>query len=113
MAKEQQANRPIKKNEYKIIAASMAAQKGWRDLVATHRNLMVEAWEFLTKNPLRNTPTNYPLKGELEHITRNGKQHIRWQYKPSKGNGARIWFYVEGQTVYLERVSTSHPNETT
>ena len=25
---------------------------------------------------------------------------------------ARIWFFVEGRTVYLEKVHTSHPNET-
>ncbi|KAB1642140.1 hypothetical protein F8O05_09950 [Gulosibacter chungangensis] len=29
-----------------------------------------------------------------------------------RGDGARIWFFVEGQTVFLEQVHTSHPNET-
>jgi len=112
MAKEQQVNRPIKKSEYTIVAATAAAQKGWRDLVATHRNLMVEAWEFLTTDPLRQTPTNYPLRAELSVITRNGVEHQRWQYKPSQGTSARIWFFVEGQKVYLEQVHTSHPKAT-
>lgn len=112
MGKEQPVNRPIRKSEYTIVAASAAAQKGWRDLVGTHRNLMVEVWESLTAHPLHHTPTNYPLKGELSTVTRNGIDHKRWQHKPSQGSSARIWFYVEGQKVYLERVSTSHPKET-
>lgn len=112
MGKEQRLDRPIRRSEYTIVAASAAAQKGWRDLVATHRNLMVETWEFLTAHPLTRTPTNYPLKGELATVMRNGVGYPRWQHKPSQGASARIWFYVEGQKVYLERVSTSHPNET-
>lgn len=112
MAKEQQVYRPIRKSEFKIVAATVAAQKGWRDLVATHRNIMVNAWEFLTTQPLQHTPTNYPLKGELSTLTRSGVTHTRWQHKPSEKNSARVWFYVDGQTVYLERVSTSHPKET-
>lgn len=112
MGKEQQVNRPIRRSEYTIVAASVIAQRGWRDLVATQRNLMVDAWEFLTTNPLHHAPTNYPLKGELATVTRNGVAHARWQHKPSKGSSARIWFYVEGQTVYLEQVHTNHPKET-
>lgn len=112
MGKEQQVNRPIRKSEYTIVAASTAAQKGWRDLAGTHRNLMVEVWEFLTTHPLNHTPTNYPLKGELANVVRNGVAHVRWQHKPSKGSSARIWFYVDREKVYLERVSTSHPKET-
>lgn len=112
MAKEARIERPLRKAEYTIVAATASAQKGWRDLVATHRNLMVEAWEFLTSGPLVHTPTNYPLRDELGRVTRDGKTFARWQYKPSAGNGARIWFYVEGQTVYLERVHTSHPRQT-
>lgn len=112
MGKEQQVNRPIRKSEYTIIAASLSAQKGWRDLVATQRNLMAEVWEFLTAHPLQHTPTNYPLRDELASVTRNGVSHARWQHKLSKGSSARIWFYVEGQRVYLEQVHTSHPKET-
>lgn len=112
MGKEQQVGRPIRKSEYTIVAASAGAQKGWRDLVATQRNLMVEVWEFLTTRPLHHTSTNYPLKGELATVTRNGVEHARWQHKPSRGGSARIWFYVDGQKVYLERVSTNHPKET-
>lgn len=38
---------------------------------------------------LTTTPANYPLKGT-----------------------ARVWFYVDGATVYLELVHTAHPHET-
>ncbi len=73
---------------------------------------MVDVWEFLTTTPLEHTPTNYPLRGELGLVTRNGVTYTRWQHKPSQGSGARIWFYVEADNVYLERVHTHHPKET-
>jgi len=44
--------------------------------------------------------------------TRNGKTYAQWQYKPTAGSGARVWFYVHEQTVYLVDVSTHHPNAT-
>ena len=45
-------------------------------------------------------------------MTHNGTQHDRWQHKPTVGGDARIWFFVIGQTVYLEQVFTHHPNAT-
>lgn len=112
MAKEEEVNRPLKKTEYKLVFATRQAQKGWQDLVATQRNVMVDVWEFLTKNPKDQTPTNYPLKGGLNSVVREGICHERWQHKPTISGTARIWFYVSGNTVYLERVHTTHPNET-
>lgn len=112
MAKERPVNRPIRKSEYRIVAASAQAEKGWRDLVATNRNLMAESWEFLTATPMDHTSTNYPLKGALSTVARDGVSYPRWQHKPSKGGGARIWFYVDGDCVFLEKVHTHHPNET-
>ncbi|MFP3580549.1 hypothetical protein SB659_13320 [Arthrobacter sp. SIMBA_036] len=45
-------------------------------------------------------------------MNRNGSSHDRWQHKPTLKGTARLWFYVEGQIVYLEQVHTSHPNQT-
>ncbi|MEV0646945.1 hypothetical protein AB0I28_16930 [Phytomonospora sp. NPDC050363] len=104
--------RPPKKVEYEIRFATTDAQKGWRDLVATIRNSMSDAWDFLTRTPLSTTPTNYRLKGELGEIQRSGKNHERWQHKPTMKGTARVWFYVDEHTVFLEQVHTSHPNET-
>ncbi|BBY96325.1 hypothetical protein MGALJ_59940 (plasmid) [Mycobacterium gallinarum] len=67
---------------------------------------------LLTRTPLAKTPSNYPLRGELGTITRGDKVHERWQHKPTIKGTARIWFFVDGRTVYLEQVHTSHPNET-
>ncbi|GAB98002.1 hypothetical protein KILIM_094_00020 [Kineosphaera limosa NBRC 100340] len=36
----------------------------------------------------------------------------RWQHKPTQEGTARVWFYVDGNTVYLEQVHTAHPNQT-
>ena len=104
--------RPPKKIEYEIRYATTDAAKGWQDLAATIRNPLAEAWDFLTRTPLAKTPTNYPLRGELGTITRGEKTHERWQHKPTLKGTARIWFFVEDRTVYLEQVHTSHPNET-
>lgn len=105
-------HRPAKKIEYEIRFATAEARKGWRDLVATIRNPMSEAWDFLTRTPLQTTPTNYRLKGELGTVLRGGTAHERWQHKPTAKGTARIWFYVDERTVYLEQIHTSRPNQT-
>jgi hypothetical protein len=112
MAKESKVERPTKKSEYDIRFASVQARKGWTDLAATIRNPLADAWDFLTRTPELVTPTNYRMKGDLALVTRNGSTHDRWQHKPTLKGDARLWFYVEGQVVYLEQVHTSHPNET-
>lgn len=112
MAKDSLVPRPTKKSEYSIHYASADSRKGWRDLVATIRNPMAETWDFLTRTPQEQTPTNYPMKGELEWIARGGVRHRRWQHKPTQQGDARIWFYIEGQNVFIEQVRTHHPNAT-
>lgn len=112
MPKESTVPRPAKKSEYVLKFATKQSQKGWRDLVATIRNPMSETWDFLTRTPLAITPINYPLEGSLGIITRNGRTFQRWQHKPTLKGTARVWFYVDGNTVYLEQVHTAHPNET-
>lgn len=112
MSKGAKVPRPTKKHEFDLLFASREAQKGWRDLTATIRGPLANTWDFLTRTPLEITPTNYPLKGDLSVVTRNGVSHSRWQHKPTQMGDARIWFYVEKNIVYLERVHTKHPNET-
>lgn len=113
MPKNAQVPRPTKKSEYTICFASVSAQRGWRDLAATIRGPLADSWDFLTRTPTERTPTNYPLKGEeLGTITRGGKSYVRWQHKPTAQGDARIWFYVDGQKVFLEQVHTKHPNQT-
>lgn len=112
MPKESVVPRPPKKSEYVVKYATAQAEKGRRDLVATVRNPMSETWDFLTRTPLTITATNYPLEGSLGVITRGGRTFRRWQHKPTLKGTARVWFYVDGDTVYLEQVHTAHPNET-
>ncbi|RLV57191.1 hypothetical protein D9V41_00600 [Aeromicrobium phragmitis] len=112
MARSHRVARPTKRSEYELYFASTNARKGWTDLIATIRGPLADTWDFLTKSPLEVTPTNYPLKGELGVVQREGRSHERWQHKPTARGSARIWFYVEGNTVYLEQVHTSHPHQT-
>lgn len=76
--------RPPKKVEYEIRFATTNARKGWQDLVASIRNPLADAWNFLTRTPLLKTPTNYPLRGSLTAIARDGKTYERWQHKPTR-----------------------------
>lgn len=112
MAKDQPVSRPTKKSEYKIYFSSNSALKGWDSLKATRRNDLVAAWEYLTKTPLQDTPYAYQLKGELSQVIRNGISHDLRQLKLSQRDGARIWYYVVDQNVYLVEVHTSHPKQT-
>ncbi len=60
----------------------------------------------------------YPLKGDLGTVVITGAAYVRWQYKPT--SGGRIWYAVVAAAkgskspgvVWLERVTTGHPNET-
>jgi hypothetical protein len=52
------------------------------------------------------------IDSDLGTISRGEKIHERWQHKPTLNGAARIWFFVEDRTVYLEQVHTRHPNET-
>ena len=112
MARGKKVDRPTKRSEYDIQFASVSAQRGWTDLCATIRGPLADAWDFLTRTPLTVTPTNYPLRGELASVTRDGATYERWQHKPTLKGDARIWFYVLEQVVYLEKVHTHHPNAT-
>ena len=112
MAKSAKVERPTKKSEFEIRFASVGARKGWIDLLATTRGPLTDVWDFLTRTPQQRTPTNYPLKGELALVRRDGAVHDRWQHKPTVGGSARIWFYVEGSVVFLEQIHTAHPNQT-
>lgn len=87
-----------------------SAASGWQDLVATQRNAAVAAWEFLTAHPMERQAKNHRLKGEIAHVTHKGTTHDQWQHEMS--NGARLWFYVDGNEVVLVRVHTHHPNQT-
>lgn len=79
------------------------------------RTLLLQiAADLLTRTPTTQTPTSHPLRSaELGTVTRNGKDYERWQHKPTRQGDARIWFYVDGQSVYLEQVHTTHPHQTT
>lgn len=112
MPKGNAVSRPIKKSEYSIVFASTGAEKGWRDLKATILGPLTDSWDFLVRTPTERTPSNYPLKGELGVVTYRGRDHVRWQHKPTRQGDARIWFFVDGQTVFLEQVHTAHPNQT-
>lgn len=102
--------RPTRKGEYRILHGTRSAEVGWRDIVATQRNAAVTAWEFLTTHPTERLPKNHRLKGELAQVSHQGATHDQWQHEMS--NGARLWFYVEDDTVVLTQVHANHPHQT-
>ncbi len=88
MARQHGVERPTKGAEYTILFGTRQAEKGWIDLLATQRNAVVDAWDFLTKSPEERLPRNHPLKGELSTLAHGGKVYVRWQHELA--NGARI-----------------------
>lgn len=108
--RDQPVARPLKRSEYTVVFATRAAALRWRNLLATQRSAVVDAWDELTKEPLKITANNYPLKGELGLVRHGERTHERWQHKLA--GGARLWLYVDKQTVYLVEVHTRHPNQT-
>lgn len=110
MSKPERVHRPQRKTEFTILLMTRSAQLGWRNLRATQIAQLQKAWDVLTVTPGDITPVNKPLRGSLQFVKRGGVQYERWQY--SLANGARIWYFVDGQTVCIEDVRTHHPNET-
>lgn len=107
--------RPVKKSEYLIQHGTRDAAKGWQDMAATARNALVDAWEFLTRNPQQRCDRCYPLKDDLATTTLSGVTFERWQYKVT--DGGRIWFVVaksdtHAGVVIIEAVHTGHPTAT-
>ncbi|MEY3408067.1 MAG: hypothetical protein RL038_1128 [Actinomycetota bacterium] len=108
----EQVNRPVRKTEYRIYFSNSKCKKEWENLNATRIGDLITAWDFLTKNPTEVSPVCYRLKGELGYVIRNGKKFDRWQLKISITHGARIWYWIENNSVFIEQVHTSHPNKT-
>lgn len=109
-AQHQPVPRPLKRAEFRLVFGTRDAHKSWTDLMATQRNALVDAWDFLTRNPTSREPRNHPLKGDLARVTHHGSEHEQWQHELS--GGARLWFYVHGRDVVLVQVHTRHPNQT-
>jgi hypothetical protein len=105
-------SRPLRKSEFVILFDSSNARRGWADALAVRRNALVDAWEKLTATPTTRSVLCYPLLKDHAIVVRNGESHQRWQLKLNERDGVRIWFYVVGQTVFIENVFTSHPNAT-
>ena len=104
--------RPLKKSEYKIYFESSKVRRVWVDLLAVRRSDLSQAWDYLTRNPLKVTPLSYPMRKDFGLLTAHGVSHQRWQLKLSATDGSRIWYFVDGQSVFIERIFTAHPNET-
>lgn len=96
--------------EYTLTFGTRQAEKGWQDLLATQRNAVVDAWDYLTRTPMLRLPKNHRLKGGLSSISRDGQDHDQWRHELS--SGARVWFYVVETKVVLVQVHTHHPNQT-
>ena len=112
MAGLEKVPRPHKKTPYTLYFATSSARKGWRDVSATRVSDLGKAWDVLTHTPLDTTPLNYPLKAELQWVTWKSQTYQRWQLKPSLSAGVRIWYFVDGTKVFIEKVHTHHPNQT-
>ena len=102
--------RPAKATDHVVIPATTHAVRGWKDLAATRRSALADAWDLLTADPTRTSPTMHTLRGDLQFVAHGGRTHEQWQLELP--GGARIWYYVDDSTVYLVKAHTRHPNQT-
>jgi hypothetical protein len=51
VTKKRDVQRPFKRSEYIIQFGTTNAAKGWKNLVSTKQNAVVDAWDWLTKTP--------------------------------------------------------------
>lgn len=111
--------RPTRVSEYEIVFGDVAAERGWRDLRATAKNALADAWDYLTAHPtLFDSSRCYQLKGNLSTAVVGGRTLPVWQYKVT--DGARLRYAVDapqpkgkkpGRVILIE-ASPSHPNDT-
>lgn len=104
--------RPVRTTEYSLVFLTRAAESGWRDLVATQRNAVADAWDRLTSDPLTEDLACHALRGELGTVVHSGRAWTRRQIELKRG--ARIWFTVDEaeRVVGVIAVHTHHPNAT-
>ncbi len=55
----------LKKVEFEIQFGTSQAEKGWKDLLATKLNSVVDAWDFLTRTPLEEQEKHHQWDNSL------------------------------------------------
>lgn len=104
--------RPPKKIEYEIRYATADAAKGWQGPRCNDPQSASRGLGLSDANPPGQDTNQLPAARRTRHDHPRGQNPRALQHKPTLQGTARIWFFVEDRTVYLEQVHTSHPNET-
>jgi len=100
---------------WSIRPASAKARKQWEAATDQEPDLMETVRERLRTRPLdrSDNPRRLgQLKGKLREKTVDGKKLPQWQYEIT--SGGRLWFCPDKKerTVWVTKVSLSHPKET-
>jgi len=86
--------------------------KGWRDIKATARNNLAEAWVWLTNDPRHHTSRQHQLRSDLATGVMDGKTLEQWQYEVTSGGRLRYLIDDATKTVWLVQAKAGHPKDT-
>jgi hypothetical protein len=106
--------RPPRSGEWRILAATTDAAKGWDDLAAQAPGPLATLYDKLTANPraVENRERHGRLKGSLGAVSVKGVAMEQWQYEIT--GGGRVWFAPQDakRTVWITWAGTGHPKAT-
>jgi hypothetical protein len=105
----------LSSEHWRIRPVSRRAERQWRDVEAEQPGIIDDLRWRLHRDPLdRSRAPNklYRLKGDLRHVSVGDKRLDQWQYKLSRAG--RVWFAVDAEerTVWICRISLTHPKLT-
>jgi len=100
--------------KWTVKPASRKAEKEWRAAEAVEPDLMGAERERLEEKPTdRGNPRRTgPLKGKYAERSVAGRKLPQWQHEITAAG--RIWYCLdrERRTIWVTKVSLSHPKET-
>lgn len=106
--------RPPKAGEWRILAATTDAARGWDHLATQAPGPLATLYDKLTVDPhaIENRDRQGPLKGALGSVTIKGVVLDQWQYEIT--GGGRVWYAADAskRTVWVTHAGTGHPKAT-
>jgi hypothetical protein len=106
------AERPRSSKDWALEFDTQAAAENWDRIAKTHGNVLSEAWDQLTHQPMAKSERQHQLKADYSHRTFQGASLEQWQYEFS-GSG-RIWYCIDEakRRLLLTLVEAGHPRGT-
>lgn len=123
--RRERLTRPVRRDEWELVAITNQAAKEWAELEAVEANALARAYDQLTRDPAAHSDRQHRMKGNYATGQHEGDTFDRWQYEVTAAG--RIWYFVENprpgpkrpsrgrrprRRVPVEAVFVGHPKAT-